>query len=139
MSGIEVVGLVLGVLPLLISALEHYEDVTDPIRTFFKYGGELNRAIRGLRDQHASFEQSIQALLKPITTDEIMSDMIDNSNSVYWTDAYIDEALRDSLGKAYSAYMELVKEVENIMLEIATKLENLSKGSSAPNSLTAIL
>lgn len=33
MSGVEVLGIILGALPLLISALEHYEDTLGPIKT----------------------------------------------------------------------------------------------------------
>lgn len=45
MSSIEIAGLVLGALPLLISALEHYKDITDPVKVFFRFKGELDRAI----------------------------------------------------------------------------------------------
>jgi hypothetical protein len=36
MSGIEVVGLVLGAFPLLVSAMEHYEGVQKVAGTFIK-------------------------------------------------------------------------------------------------------
>lgn len=35
-TGVETVGLVLVVLPLFISALEHYNDSLDPIKAFFE-------------------------------------------------------------------------------------------------------
>lgn len=68
MSGIEIVGLLLGTIPLVISALEHYDDIIDPTRAFVKFQGELDRAIRELRNQHTLFEQSIEMLLRPIST-----------------------------------------------------------------------
>lgn len=46
MSGIEVAGLVLGTLPLIISALEHYEGNHDRAWIFFKWKDELYKALR---------------------------------------------------------------------------------------------
>lgn len=34
MSGVEIAGLVLGAIPLVIAALEHYEDALDPTIAF---------------------------------------------------------------------------------------------------------
>ena len=48
MSGIEIAGLVLGALPLVISALEHYEGALDSTYAFFRWRGELSVAIRKL-------------------------------------------------------------------------------------------
>src|ERR1700743_3522710 len=125
MSGIEITGLVLGAIPLVISALEHYEDIIGPAKAFVKFQGELDRAIRELRNQHTLFEQSIEVLLRPITTDQELSEMIDNTQSKLWQDVTIEEELRSHLGKAYPSYMRTVNDIQKIMIGIATKLDNV--------------
>ncbi|OCL00859.1 uncharacterized protein K441DRAFT_599828 [Cenococcum geophilum 1.58] len=124
MSGIEIAGLVLGAIPLVISALEHYEDLIDPAKVFVKFQGELGRAIRELRNQHTLFEQSMEVLLQPITTDRELSEMIDNTNSELWQDPAIEQELRSNLGKAYPSYMRTVNDIQKIMIGIAIKLDN---------------
>ncbi|KAL9580258.1 MAG: hypothetical protein Q9203_006375 [Teloschistes exilis] len=125
MSGIEIAGLVLGAIPLVISALEHYEDIIGPTKTFFKFQGELDCAIRELRNQHTLFEQSIEVLLRPITTDQQLSEMIDNTKSKLWQDPDIEQELRSNLGTAYASYMRTVSDIQMIMIGIAMKLDNV--------------
>jgi hypothetical protein len=45
MSGFEVAGILLGAIPLVISALEHYESALDPAIAFVKWQRELSTAI----------------------------------------------------------------------------------------------
>lgn len=48
MSGVEIAGLVLGAIPLVIAALEHYEDALDPTIAFLMWNRELSAAIQNL-------------------------------------------------------------------------------------------
>jgi hypothetical protein len=48
MSGIEIAGIVLGAIPLVIAALEHYEQALDSAIAFRKWNRELSAAIQGL-------------------------------------------------------------------------------------------
>ncbi len=52
MSGIEIAGLVLAVLPLMISATEHCRSSMDPVLAFLRWGEELDKAMRELWLQH---------------------------------------------------------------------------------------
>ncbi|KAF1960347.1 hypothetical protein CC80DRAFT_582911 [Byssothecium circinans] len=125
MSGIEVVGLVLAAVPLVIAALEHYEDIVGPLKVLHKFHGELGRAIQELGNQHVLFEQAIEVLLRPITMDQELSDMMDNTNSKLWQDSEIEEQLRNHLGRAYVPYTKTVNDIQNIMVGIVAKLDNL--------------
>jgi hypothetical protein len=49
MSGIEVAGLALGALPILIAALESYNESLDPVKSFINWERELPKFIRKLR------------------------------------------------------------------------------------------
>lgn len=65
MSGIEIAGLVLAVLPLVISALEGYKEGRSPIKTFaWKWRFELESLIRCLKEQRWFFRNSIHVLLQ---------------------------------------------------------------------------
>ncbi|RDW59872.1 hypothetical protein BP6252_12959 [Coleophoma cylindrospora] len=142
MSGIEIVGLLLGAIPLVISALEHYEDALDPAIAFIKWGRELSVATQSLwypveprpvfartltrssrgRFQNTSYTQSIQLLLRPITSDQELVDMMNDSDNVLWKSDDMAVALRDRLGDAYVAYMETIAEIQKITQSLAEKL-----------------
>lgn len=51
----------------------------------------VGRATRELRNQHTLLEQYMSMLLSPITTEQELKDMIDNSKSNLWKDKAIDQ------------------------------------------------
>ena len=123
MSGIEVAGIVLGAIPLVISALEHYEGGLDSTIAFFKWQTELSTAIRKLWYQHTSYEQTIRLLLTPITDDQELSEMMDDTGSKLWKDGELSDQLRGRLGKAYHPYLKTIGEIEGIMKTLAERLD----------------
>ncbi|KAF4553332.1 Hypothetical protein D9617_7g030590 [Elsinoe fawcettii] len=125
MSAVEVAGLILAAIPLVVSALEHYDDIMDSTTAFFRFQGELGRITRRLRNLLDSFEQSLLVLLTPITAVSDRRDMLDNTNSPIWQDAGIDRLLRDHLQGSYLSYMRTVKDIERVITAIADKIENI--------------
>ncbi|KAF2427292.1 hypothetical protein EJ08DRAFT_689043 [Tothia fuscella] len=93
-TGIEIAGLVLGALPPVIF----------------------------LGVYHTSFEQTMQRLLQSIADGTELNDMLENTNSIYWTDPVIDEALRNKLGKAYSSFFRKTQDTQAIVIALAGKL-----------------
>ena len=75
------------------------------------------------RFQHTSYVQSIQLLLIPITTDEELHDMMDDTNNALWTNGDMADALRKRLGGAYQAYMWTIRQMEGITKSLAEKLD----------------
>ncbi|EER25963.1 hypothetical protein D8B26_008293 [Coccidioides posadasii str. Silveira] len=121
-TGVEIAGLVLGSIPLVISALENYENLLDPTKAFLKYRGQLSRATRELVNQYTSYEQSMQILLSPITDPQELLDMMENANSELWRDKEIEAALRKKLGRSYPACMRTIRDIESTMKAIAGNL-----------------
>lgn len=125
MSGVEVAGLVLGTIPLLLASLQHYERVVGTVTIFFHFRNEISSAIRELEREHVLFEQAIHLLLAPITMDEELREMMADTNSPLWQDLDICEDMRRNLGRAYPSYLRTVQDIQNIMIDIATKLEDV--------------
>lgn len=125
MSGIEIAGLVLATIPLLVASLEHYQRVAGPLKIFYQFRNELSSAIRQLESEHVLFEQAIHLLLRPITMEEELKEMMADTNSTLWQDSDICEDMQRSLGRAYPSYMRTVSDIQRIMVEIATRLEDV--------------
>ncbi|MCJ1310178.1 hypothetical protein MMC25_003839 [Agyrium rufum] len=122
-TGIELAGLVLAVIPLLISALEHYEDAVDPTMAFFKrYHVELRSAINELTCLYASYEQSIRILLSPIVDSYSLQGMIENTEDKRWKGNYMEAAPRDRLKASYEAYFRRLHQIEQGFRDIAQHL-----------------
>ncbi|ERF72611.1 hypothetical protein EPUS_08747 [Endocarpon pusillum Z07020] len=138
-SGIEVAGVVLAAIPLVISALETYENLLDPTKAFFKYGAELSRATRQLVNYYTSYEQSIRILLTPIADPQELHDMMENTDSELWKDNEIEQALQDRLGTSYRAYIRTVREIESTMTSIAEHLNITGADKITQEGLEAII
>ncbi|KAK4204394.1 hypothetical protein QBC40DRAFT_97816 [Triangularia verruculosa] len=116
----EVLGIVLGVIPLVISALEHYQDVVDPAVAFFQWRQQLPKVIRELYMAHTSYEQNLRLLLHHKAVDEEhLSEMIENPSSEHWKDSHLVSALQDKLGTAFEPCMSTINEIADLMLSIS--------------------
>lgn len=123
MSGIEVAGIVLAVLPLFISALENYENGLDPIRAFLEFDSELPNQIRKLRDQHINYNLTMKLLLSSIADSEEVDEMISDPGGDCWKDRNMQKRLEERLDESYQAYLDTIKHIEEIMKTIAKDLK----------------
>src|SRR5579862_2172309 len=112
MSGIEIIGLLLGVAPLLISAIEHYNDGLDPLKAFIQWKGKLSQALRDLWHQHNLYYMTLCILLKEITTAAELHDMMTNPRSSLWKSGEIGQRIQTKLGVGYMGYLSTIEEIE---------------------------
>ncbi|KAL9116211.1 MAG: hypothetical protein Q9227_000582 [Pyrenula ochraceoflavens] len=122
MTGIETAGLVLGAIPIVISALENFENFMDPVRAFLQYRGELSRARRMFVNYYTSYQQSIRIILSSITQPWQLELMLDNIDGGLWKDKRLEEALQRKLGSSYRAGMRIVEDIESTMKSILNHL-----------------
>ncbi|KAJ8132880.1 hypothetical protein O1611_g747 [Lasiodiplodia mahajangana] len=71
MSGFEIAGVVLGAIPLIISALEHYKAGQGSLAAILKHRGQLDILLDRLRDQRTSFYFDILQLLRDAEIEEV--------------------------------------------------------------------
>jgi len=98
-TSIEAAGIILAVLPLFISAFEHYESGLEPFKAFWNMNGQLPIHIRKLRNQHVHSEQTLRLLLVPVTEADEISEMIDHPNGELWKLPDMQARLERRLGK----------------------------------------
>lgn len=128
MSGIEAIGLVLGVLPLFISALEHYEKGLGPIKSMFSYRTQLARYRCKLMVEYATYNQTVEYLLISITDDEQLEEMVSQGVSEIWKHPALATRLQDRLGSVYEAYRITLMDMRSVIEELATMLDIERKG-----------
>jgi hypothetical protein len=73
MSGFEVAGLVLGIIPLAISALEHYKAGRGWLKTWRDFDGQLDMLIHRLNVQRTFFHLHIIDLLRNAGVKEVIN------------------------------------------------------------------
>ncbi|KAH7351163.1 hypothetical protein BKA65DRAFT_593973 [Rhexocercosporidium sp. MPI-PUGE-AT-0058] len=103
MSGFEVVGVVLGVLPLLISAAEHYKDIFAPFRRLKRCAPELEMYQQQLKTQKTIFENHCESLLTALTSRQSAKEMLREKDHPSWHDDSLRTKIAEQLGNAREA------------------------------------
>lgn len=121
-TGVEAAGLVLGAIPLIISALENYENLAAPTKAFFHWKRTLRRLIRELYTIHTSYDQAVRLLLKPFADLTDQTKMMEDPRHRLWREGDVADSLRDKLGSVYDPLILTIDEVSEILVEIAACL-----------------
>ncbi|KAK3352049.1 hypothetical protein B0H65DRAFT_538022 [Neurospora tetraspora] len=125
MSGFEVAGLVLGALPLIISALEGYAKGAGAIQQWRFYTRELRILKRGLETEHVKLQNVCEKLLMGIAQPPIIEKMIENTFGPLWKEAENPEIyhkIRQRLWRAARIFEENVKDMNRALQELQEKL-----------------
>ncbi|KAF3047029.1 hypothetical protein E8E12_010603 [Didymella heteroderae] len=139
MSGLEVTGVVLGALPLVISALEHYAEGINTAKRFWMYKIELRTLILQINTERSIFTNTVEQLLTGIVRIEQMTDFVAGAGSQAWGKQDINDGLKDRLRGAYDVYVENVKGMEIALRKIMEKLALDPAGKIALDLASSIL
>lgn len=125
MSGIEVVGLLLGVFPLCISAMEHYEQEKRVLGTFWRIRKSHRKDLGKLKDCQLKFRLNMKELLLPLLLNDVVGrveyeQLLADPGGPGWKDESVDEALASRLSESHERYLEILEEFSETMF-ILTK------------------
>jgi len=122
MSGFEIAGIVLGDVPLIISALGHYEGVIGPTVAFFQWKGQLSKAIDELSVVYASYDQTLRLLLQPVVSQEEVFVMMEDTDDPPWVKGDVSESLKTYFGRAWKLCRVTIEEIAESLVEISKHL-----------------
>ena len=139
MSGFEIVGVVLGVLPLIISAIEDYEKIVDPVVTFRKYSKALQTFTTELNVQRDIFQnECIWILSRFVDGHELEAMLQDPAHSlrkVLRKDDKLDGNISKTLGASpYRQLRDILVLLSESLNEIYEETKDLSEGLSKPKT-----
>ncbi|KAF3076131.1 hypothetical protein CFAM422_001132 [Trichoderma lentiforme] len=116
MSGFQAIGIVLGVFPLAISALENHQKVAARLRLFSKMKLEYRKCSNELEFQQVTFVRHLKQLLLPLVIDnEKVQELIDKPAGEAWRDVSMVELLEKRLGDSYELYQEYISGMNHVM------------------------
>ncbi|KAI4962028.1 hypothetical protein J4E86_001058 [Alternaria arbusti] len=122
MSGLEVAGIVLGALPLIISALEHYAQGVSTAKRFWHFKSELRFLLLRINTEKVTFVNTLEHLLTGIVRIDRMAEMLANVGGQDWQDETIEQCLKDRLRGAYEVYLANVQGMAGALQKIMDKL-----------------
>jgi hypothetical protein len=97
MSGLEVAGVCLGVLPVLLEAVKAYSSLSRSLRIFRHYSSELKLIERQFLVRRGMFQNECCLFLRLLGDDRAAKDMVDNESDDRWFDEGLDAKLGAAL------------------------------------------
>lgn len=113
----EAAGLVLGVIPIAIQALETYRNILSAMKNARR---DLEYLIRDLRTEQQILQNTCETLLKGIVPDSVLDDMIEDPFGPAWKQ-YNDE-VRLRLWRSADIFQERITEMKQAAIDIQKKL-----------------
>ncbi|KAJ0338706.1 hypothetical protein COL922a_005296 [Colletotrichum nupharicola] len=130
MSGFEVAGVVLGTIPLLISALEHYKEGISTIRAWRNYDRELRSLIRNLQTERVRFQDVCEKLLVGLVSQCQIESMVDDPFGPAWQEEKVRTKIEARLWRSFSNFEDIIKDMEEATKEMKTKLDLQPDGTA---------
>ncbi|KAH9236529.1 hypothetical protein K456DRAFT_1424341 [Colletotrichum gloeosporioides 23] len=119
MSGFEVVGIVLGVLPMLSASLKFYEERTLYLRDHEQAMGLL---ITSLHVEHSKLIHSWTKLLFGLVEPEKLPGLLEEATEKSWKEIIdnnnIEMKIKERLGYGYHGYMETMKQLQGSLKQL---------------------
>jgi len=129
MSGIEIIGLILGGLPLVISAAEDYRRGFEPFLKWRRYKREFRTFINSVSVEKQIFGGLLRRLIEysdiPLEERELL---LTGTDPEVWHSEKTVKALKMRLGESYVTCMYILKTMEEDLLELQ-KMMSLKDGS----------
>lgn len=129
MSGVEVIGLLLGIFPLVVSALEHYQDVHKAARLLTRFETEYRKTLDDVKDEQLFLQLSLEELLLPLTNSDGLQDgdletLLSDLTEENWKQADVVSALKSRLGRTHTRFMEIAKSLDSLTSRLLVTLVN---------------
>ena len=124
MSGIEVAGLILGGLPLLISALEHYATMEELGRTWWKFRREYRKDLDRLRDIQLLYRGNMRTLLAPLQWDgtldvaQVEALLEDPASQRVVRSPGWGTVVSQRLGEFSDRYLQILTEMKEVIMKL---------------------
>jgi hypothetical protein len=124
MAGVEAAGFVFGILPLIISAAEHYEDVFRPFERYRKFATELDLYQQQLGTQKTIFRNECCLLLATLINRQTAKDVLREGKHPLWEDPDLNERFSIQLGDSGAACKNLIYLMQEKLKEVEERTES---------------
>ncbi|TAQ87577.1 hypothetical protein B7494_g4086 [Chlorociboria aeruginascens] len=123
MSGFEIVGVVLGTLPLVISALEHHTEGVDTIRRYVRYKDELASLRRRLVVEQDIFLNTCESLLSGLVPVNVVGIYLNEPGGQLWRNPEIEERLKGRLQRSYVNFIDTLEDFKEAISDLKVRLK----------------
>ena len=124
MSGFEVVGIALGVLPIVLQSVDAYKDSIRRVGTTIRKRKHVEKLARALLLQQQILEEIVKSVVLACGCEDISA--LEEDPFDYFSNEDVQERVGDYLGPKNSvAFLDLLTIVNNVVKKIAENISGL--------------
>lgn len=121
--GMEVAGVVLGVVPIVVEAIKAWRIIHHKLRVFRYYAREIKRIYDKLRVQSCIFDNEIEALLTASGLRAgVVQEMIADPGHQGWANPSNIDRITTQLGKDHDVYLDLLQSISSSLAKVQSEL-----------------
>jgi transposase len=139
MSGIEVAGLVFGILPILVEVVKSYSTVADGLHTFRHYSREVKSISLKVNVQNGIFLNHCRLLLRLVEDEKVVEDMLEDGSDRRWTSKELNDKLNDVLRDSFELCCSIVEETKEVIDEIDEEMTTFNELKARKKMVCACL
>lgn len=138
MSGIEIAGLVFGIVPVVVEILKSFRSTRDRLKAFTRRAQVIYDVQLRYRVAATNFSNECQLLLKTVVEDaRELSEMVEDPHHSSWQDPSLEQRFRTFLGRDHELCEEMVVRIRDVLRETQSELSQLDgDGDESQQSAT---
>lgn len=118
MAYVAALGLVLGILPLIVTAIEDYENVCRPIGHYKHYARESVKIQQKLGMERAIFIAECKLLLQTRLSASLAAQMVADVNHIGWKDEDLNDTLTECIAGYQDHFHQVIEDIRATILDI---------------------
>ena len=120
---------VLAVIPLVVSAIEHYTDTATAVSRFRRYASEAADVASVINIQRRLFRNANRKLLGYCVCQQDVDDMVEDDKHPKWQDDGLERAVETVLGDSSHALLEIIRMTKHELAVIEQQCSKLQVDS----------
>lgn len=138
MTGLEVPGLLFGVLPIFIEAIKAYSTICEKVHTFRYCSREVRSIDVQFQVERRIFLNECQLLLRLITDDVQAKEMVEDGQHPLWNDETINERMNSCLQNNYKLCQSIIENTQITLEEIGEEISSLELVKASRAKVSAL-
>lgn len=114
MSGFEIIGVILALIPIVSGGIDRYKRVRDE--------KESRQLERSFKTQRVIFMNTVEELIYPLVSDLQLQNLLKDPNGRLWQDKQLSASLENHLDGAYPTFNEIMEDIKVVMCELQNTL-----------------
>lgn len=142
MSGIEVAGIALTILPLLITTAEHYDDCVRPLARYRKFASEVSRFQQQLKIQKIIFRNQCRILLEFVVDRDDVAHILApqrHSSPSDSDNSDVEARLAEQLGDSKEACGTIICLIDERLRDIERESQDLEAAVNQDQTVTPLI